>query len=269
MRKSKKTRDQLLRELRNAYEGGASIRNLAATTGRSYGSIHSMLRESGTTMRGRGGPIAVPGRVDPPIVNLTTRQRRVASSDSQSAHVKTDAPSSPPGRGRRLAAAGLRRRPAGPAIRRAPGQVAPQNVARHIVTHSVSLLLPAQPIGGRRRQFRGALRPAAAEVRVVAQLACDLQPGGQPVELVGRGKHVAHHTDEAFAGCYSRHSLGILARQREKARPCRGSGERSHRATSRLPVPGAGPWPCHSRIRQSNGAHRRGSDGGEPPDGPR
>lgn len=27
MRKSKKTRDQLLRELRNAYEGGASIRN--------------------------------------------------------------------------------------------------------------------------------------------------------------------------------------------------------------------------------------------------
>lgn len=56
MRKSKKTRDQLLRELRNAYEGGASIRNLAATTGRSYESIHSMLRESGTTMRGRGGP---------------------------------------------------------------------------------------------------------------------------------------------------------------------------------------------------------------------
>ena len=55
-RKSKKTRDQLLHELRNAYEGGASIRNLAATTGRSYGSIHSMLRESGTAMRSRGGP---------------------------------------------------------------------------------------------------------------------------------------------------------------------------------------------------------------------
>ncbi|MBW0018999.1 MAG: transcriptional regulator [Mycobacterium sp.] len=56
MRKSKKTREQLLHELRHAYEGGASIRNLAATTGRSYGSIHSMLRESGTTMRSRGGP---------------------------------------------------------------------------------------------------------------------------------------------------------------------------------------------------------------------
>jgi hypothetical protein len=29
---------------------------LVATTGRSYGSVHSMLRESGTTMRSRGGP---------------------------------------------------------------------------------------------------------------------------------------------------------------------------------------------------------------------
>ncbi|BCQ09348.1 transcriptional regulator [Mycobacterium heckeshornense] len=56
MRKTKKTREQLMTELRNAYEGGASIRKLVASTGRSYGSIHSMLRESGTTMRSRGGP---------------------------------------------------------------------------------------------------------------------------------------------------------------------------------------------------------------------
>jgi transposase-like protein len=63
VRKLKKTRDELLLELRNAYEGGASIRNLVATTGKSYGSIHSMLRESGTTLRGRGGPnhISRPG----------------------------------------------------------------------------------------------------------------------------------------------------------------------------------------------------------------
>ncbi len=59
-------KEDALRELRNAYEGGA-IRNLAATTGRSYGSIHSMLRESGTTMRAAAAPIAVPGRVDLPI----------------------------------------------------------------------------------------------------------------------------------------------------------------------------------------------------------
>jgi len=53
---SKKTRGEVLRDLRHAYERGASIRNLAATTGRSYGSVHSMLVESGTTMRSRGGP---------------------------------------------------------------------------------------------------------------------------------------------------------------------------------------------------------------------
>lgn len=56
MRKSQKTREQLLLELRSAYERGASIRKLVAATGRSYGSIQSMLRESGTAMRGRGGP---------------------------------------------------------------------------------------------------------------------------------------------------------------------------------------------------------------------
>jgi Helix-turn-helix domain len=56
VQRSTKSRDQFLHELRHAYEGGASIRSLVATTGRSYGSIHSMLLQAGTTMRGRGGP---------------------------------------------------------------------------------------------------------------------------------------------------------------------------------------------------------------------
>lgn len=56
MRKTDKSREQLMQELRAAYEAGASIRSLVASTGRSYGSIHAMLRESGTTMRSRGGP---------------------------------------------------------------------------------------------------------------------------------------------------------------------------------------------------------------------
>lgn len=56
MMKTKLSRDQLILELRSAYEGGASIRTLMASTGWSYGAIHSMLRESGTTMRSRGGP---------------------------------------------------------------------------------------------------------------------------------------------------------------------------------------------------------------------
>ena len=56
MKKLAKDRNELISELRSAYEGGASIRTLVASTGRSYGSIHSMLRESGATMRSRGGP---------------------------------------------------------------------------------------------------------------------------------------------------------------------------------------------------------------------
>lgn len=56
MKMDSATRDQLVSELRNEYERGASIRSLAASTGRSYGSVHSMLRESGTPMRSRGGP---------------------------------------------------------------------------------------------------------------------------------------------------------------------------------------------------------------------
>lgn len=56
MKKNGKDRDQLINELRSAYEGGASIRTLVASTGHSYGSVHSMLRESGTIMRSRGGP---------------------------------------------------------------------------------------------------------------------------------------------------------------------------------------------------------------------
>ena len=56
MGKSTKPRGQVAGELRTAYERGASIRALAASTGRSYGSVHAMLRESGTRMRSRGGP---------------------------------------------------------------------------------------------------------------------------------------------------------------------------------------------------------------------
>jgi hypothetical protein len=56
MKKVTQSREKVLRELRSAYERGASIRSLVASTGRSYGTIHSMLLESGTTMRSRGGP---------------------------------------------------------------------------------------------------------------------------------------------------------------------------------------------------------------------
>ena len=56
MTRPDKPRQVLLAELRRDYEHGASIRKLAASTGRSYGAVHSMLRESGAAMRSRGGP---------------------------------------------------------------------------------------------------------------------------------------------------------------------------------------------------------------------
>jgi Helix-turn-helix domain len=48
-------RSKLANDLKKRYEGGASIRDLAADTGRSYGFIHRILSESGASLRGRGG----------------------------------------------------------------------------------------------------------------------------------------------------------------------------------------------------------------------
>ena len=48
-------RDKLAGELRQQYDSGKSIRELAESSGRSYGFVHRILSESGTTLRGRGG----------------------------------------------------------------------------------------------------------------------------------------------------------------------------------------------------------------------
>ena len=43
-------------KLAKAYRNGDSIRDLAAKTGASYGTVHNRLQESGVKMRSRGGP---------------------------------------------------------------------------------------------------------------------------------------------------------------------------------------------------------------------
>ncbi|WP_163505730.1 helix-turn-helix domain-containing protein [Fodinicola acaciae] len=48
-------RSTLAKDLTRRYESGESIRSLASSTGRSYGFVHRILSESGTTLRGRGG----------------------------------------------------------------------------------------------------------------------------------------------------------------------------------------------------------------------
>ena len=48
-------RNRLADDLRKRYDQGASIRELATDTNRSYGFVHRILSESGATLRGRGG----------------------------------------------------------------------------------------------------------------------------------------------------------------------------------------------------------------------
>lgn len=48
-------RTELARSLETQYLAGASIRDLSASTGRSYGFIHRMLTDAGVPLRGRGG----------------------------------------------------------------------------------------------------------------------------------------------------------------------------------------------------------------------
>jgi len=48
-------RDKLAADLTKKYVAGASIRDLADSTGRSYGFVHRLLSENGVALRGRGG----------------------------------------------------------------------------------------------------------------------------------------------------------------------------------------------------------------------
>jgi predicted transcriptional regulator len=54
-RMTREQRAELARSLEVQYQAGASIRELAASTGRSYGFIHRVLTDAGVPMRGRGG----------------------------------------------------------------------------------------------------------------------------------------------------------------------------------------------------------------------
>ena len=48
-------RTKLAADLRKQYDKGKSIRELADSSGRSYGFVHRVLSESGASLRGRGG----------------------------------------------------------------------------------------------------------------------------------------------------------------------------------------------------------------------
>jgi hypothetical protein len=48
-------RTELAAELAQRYAGGESIRAIAEGTGRSFGFVHGLIKESGVEVRGRGG----------------------------------------------------------------------------------------------------------------------------------------------------------------------------------------------------------------------
>ncbi|MFF0250185.1 helix-turn-helix domain-containing protein [Streptosporangium sandarakinum] len=48
-------REKLKEDLRRRYAAGESMRQLASSTGRSYGFVHRLLEESGVARRPRGG----------------------------------------------------------------------------------------------------------------------------------------------------------------------------------------------------------------------
>jgi hypothetical protein len=53
-------REALAARLKDRYEGGESIRALAADTNRSYGFVHRLLKDSEANLRGRGGATRSP-----------------------------------------------------------------------------------------------------------------------------------------------------------------------------------------------------------------
>ena len=52
-------RSKLGVDLKKQYDKGRSIRELADSSGRSYGFVHRVLSETGVTLRGRGGATRV------------------------------------------------------------------------------------------------------------------------------------------------------------------------------------------------------------------
>lgn len=66
-------RDEVGAMLKEKYEKGASIRALAASTGRSYGFVHRVLSEAGVTLRSRGGN-ARPRSAGGPVLRTCSRR---------------------------------------------------------------------------------------------------------------------------------------------------------------------------------------------------
>lgn len=71
------------------YAGGESIRSIAQDTGRSYGFVHGVLKESGASLRGRGGATRGPRRGTPEQAGTEDGQLVAAAGQSTASPTRT------------------------------------------------------------------------------------------------------------------------------------------------------------------------------------
>ena len=92
-------RADLAARLGRRYAAGESIRAIAEDTGRSFGFVHGLVKESGVDLRGRGG--ATRGPAARSAAAGRTHRPAVAPLDGTTAPVEQPAPGGRPARGRR------------------------------------------------------------------------------------------------------------------------------------------------------------------------
>jgi DNA-binding protein HU-beta len=77
-------RTTLASQYAKRYAGGESIRKIAEDAGRSYGFVHNVLKESGVSLRGRGGATRGAKKTAPPSTAKKAATRSPAKKTSKS-----------------------------------------------------------------------------------------------------------------------------------------------------------------------------------------
>jgi hypothetical protein len=83
-------RTELAAELGQRYGAGESIRAIAEATGRSFGFVHGLIRESGVEVRGRGGATRGAAAAKVPAGSLSESSPASAVSGKPKAAAKSD-----------------------------------------------------------------------------------------------------------------------------------------------------------------------------------
>ena len=88
-------RTTLASQYAKRYSGGESIRKIADDAGRSYGFVHNMLKESGVSLRGRGGATRGARKTASPSTAKKAASRTPAKKTSKATTTKATARKSP------------------------------------------------------------------------------------------------------------------------------------------------------------------------------